>query len=193
MSSTLYRPPVNHERPRSLWRKFLLIVAATVTGGLILMGILATVAVATVPSSPSPAPVAKSVPAPVHHRHHHRHHHYHPAAPAPATVPAPTIAPNPDANSTAVVTQFYQDLTNHDYADAWVLGGDNIGGTDYNSWVAGYDTTASITLGTVSYFNSTEVQAEIIATQDNGLVKTYSGTYTVISGVITAANIAQTT
>ncbi len=89
--------------------------------------------------------------------------------------------------------QFYQDITNGDYAAAWALGGDNIsGGVPYSQWVAGYGTTASITLGTYSEFNATTVQAEIIATQADGTVKTYQGTYTVIGGVITAASIAQT-
>jgi hypothetical protein len=91
-----------------------------------------------------------------------------------------------------VVAQFYQDVTNHDYTDAWALGGDNIAGTDYNSWVAGYGTTASLTLGTDATWNGPTVNAELIATQSDGSVKIYQGTYTVTNGVITAANIVQT-
>ena len=112
-----------------------------------------------------------------------------PAAAAPA---APAAPPQTFANAEAVVDQYYQDITNQDYSDAWALGGDNIGGTNYDAWVAGYDTTASITISTASEFNSTTVQADIVATQDDGSVNTYSGTYTVNSGVITAASIAQT-
>ena len=114
-----------------------------------------------------------------------------PAAPAPAPAPAqPQFA-----NADAVVTQFYQDITNQDYADAWALGGDNIAaqnGQTYASWVAGYGTTASITLATESQFNATTVDAGLVATQDDGTVKTYEGTYTVIAGVITSADITQT-
>jgi len=92
-----------------------------------------------------------------------------------------------------VVDQFYQDITNHEYAAAWALGGDNVsGGVGYSQWVAGYATTASITLGTYSEFNATTVNAEIIATQSDGSVRTYQGTYTVINGVIATASVART-
>jgi hypothetical protein len=111
-----------------------------------------------------------------------------PAQPAPAQ-PAPQFA-----NATAVVSQFYQDITDHDYSAAWALGGDNISnGASYATWVAGYqDTTASIALGTTSDFGSDQVQAELIATQLDGTVKTYEGTYTVQNGVIVAANVIET-
>lgn len=111
-----------------------------------------------------------------------------PAGPAPAQ-PAPQFA-----NATAVVSQFYQDITDHDYSAAWALGGDNISnGASYATWVAGYqDTTASIALGTTSDFGSDQVQAELIATQLDGTVKTYEGTYTVQNGVIVAANVIET-
>ncbi|HUK67873.1 MAG TPA: hypothetical protein VLW50_03800 [Streptosporangiaceae bacterium] len=33
-----------------------------------------------------------------------------------------------------VVEQYYQDISNYDYLDAWNLGGDDVGGTDYGSW-----------------------------------------------------------
>jgi hypothetical protein len=128
--------------------------------------------------------------------HKVRHHHHRRAAvvPAPSTPasPAPVAAPAPNANPEAVVVQFYADITNHDYPTAWSLGGDNISGTDYNSWVAGYSTTASLYLGTDATWNGPTVNAELIALQTDGSVKTYQGTYTVIGGVITAASIAQT-
>jgi hypothetical protein len=85
------------------------------------------------------------------------------ATPSATPKPAPTVtvtarptaaAPAPAAGLTsaeAVVTQFYQDITDHNYAAAWALGGDNISnGVSYASWVAGYSTTASITLNTYS-------------------------------------------
>jgi hypothetical protein len=96
------------------------------------------------------------------------------------------------ANASSVVFQFYQDITNGDYASAWALGGKNIGGTDYKDWAAGYATTAGITLSTESEWNSTTVYATLVATQTNGSVYTYSGTYTVTNGVITTANIVKT-
>jgi hypothetical protein len=134
-----------------------------------------------------------ATPSPAHkvRHHHHRRAVVVPAASTPAP-PAPVAAPAPNANSEAVVVQFYADLTNHDYATAWSLGGDNIAGTDYDSWVAGYSTTASLYLGTDATWNGPIVNAELIALQTGGSVKTYQGTYTVIGGVITAASIVQT-
>jgi hypothetical protein len=90
------------------------------------------------------------------------------------------------------VQQFYQDINNGDYSDAWALGGDNIGGTNYSAWAAGYDTTVSVSLGTFSAFGSDQVQASLSALQSDGTTNTYEGTYTVSGGVIVAANIVQT-
>jgi hypothetical protein len=127
------------------------------------------------------------------------------ATPTAAPSPAPTVtvtaqpSPAPPApeggltNAEAVVTQFYQDISDGSYAAAWALGGDNIsGGVIYANWVAGYSTTASITLGSYSQFGSSTVYASLTATQTDGTVKTYSGTYTVSDGVIVAAHIVQT-
>ena len=90
------------------------------------------------------------------------------------------------------VRPFCQDINDGDYSGAWALGGDNIGGSDYAGWVAGYDTTVRVSLGTFSAFGSDQVQASLSAFQSDGTVKTYEGTYTVSGGVIVAANIVQT-
>ena len=91
------------------------------------------------------------------------------------------------------MAQFYQDITDGNYGAAWALGGDNTShGVNYAGWVAGYSTTASITLATYSQFGASTVYASLTATQTDGTVKTYSGTYTVSGGVIAAADITQT-
>ncbi|WP_051942882.1 hypothetical protein [Streptacidiphilus rugosus] len=90
-----------------------------------------------------------------------------------------------------MVTQYYQDITDHNYAAAWALGGSNIAGASYDQWVAGYATTASISLGTVSQFGGSQVQAVLYATQTDGTVKVYEGTYTVSGGVLVGASIRQ--
>src|SRR3984957_5402907 len=72
---------------------------------------------------------------------------------APAATTAPTVAPPAPqlVNAEALVTQYYQDITDQDYAAAWALGGPDLNrGTSYASWAAGYATTASISLGTFS-------------------------------------------
>jgi hypothetical protein len=121
------------------------------------------------------------------------------ATPPPATTPeaaasrAPAPQPQPQfANATAVVSQFYQDITDHNYAAAWAAGGQNVsGGVGYDAWVAGYGTTESISLGTFSNFGSGQVQTVLSALQAGGAVNTYTGTYTVHNGIIAAAHIVQ--
>src|SRR5215469_12200031 len=135
-----------------------------------------------------PKPKATAGPKPRHHRPHVKIAYVQPAAPAPAPAPA-----NPQmTNASAVVMQFYQDLSNHDYADAWSLGGDNIGGSDYSGWVAGSATTASVDVTSYGTWNDGTVWADISPTQADGSIRTYSETYTVANGVIVSANITQT-
>jgi hypothetical protein len=112
-----------------------------------------------------------------------------PAQQTPVEGPPPQV---PLANAADVVTQYYQDLSNGDYADAWALGGINIAGTDYSTWVAGYATTTSVTLNTESQWNSSTVSVNITATQSDGGSTSYQGTITVEGGVITSADITQT-
>jgi hypothetical protein len=111
-----------------------------------------------------------------------------PVAPPPAPAPVP---PAQQINAEAVVTQYYQDITDHNYAAAWALGGANIAGESYAQYVAGFDTTASISLGTVSQFGSDQVSAVLYATQSDGSVKVFDGTYTVSGGVLVGAAIRQ--
>ncbi|MER6359119.1 hypothetical protein ABT186_46950 [Streptomyces sp. NPDC001634] len=138
----------------------------------------------TVPASTSPNPTTTTV-SPT------------PTSPAPATtaVVVRTVAPPPArphlTNASAVVSQYYQDITDHDYAAAWALGGSNIAGATYDHWVAGFDTTQSITLGTVSEFGASRVSAVLYATQTDGTVKVYDGTYTVSGGVLIGASVRQ--
>lgn len=109
------------------------------------------------------------------------------------TSPPTQPAPAQQGNAVAVVEQFYQDITDQNYQAAWALGGDNLsGGVGYSAWVAGYSTTASISLATYGQFSDSTVWANLDATQDNGSVSTYYGTYTVTGGIITGADIRQT-
>jgi hypothetical protein len=122
------------------------------------------------------------------------------SSPAPTQAPAPSqqapqgsTAPAQNVSAEAVVTQFYQDINDHNYQAAWALGGDNLsGGVSYSTWVAGYATTASISLGTFSSSGSDQVAVSLSAVQTDGSATTYQGTYTVQNGVIVSANITQT-
>ena len=137
------------------------------------------------PTTPAPTAPAPTTPAPAPAKT------VYVQAPA-APVPAPPAEPAYFTSSAAVVQQFYEDINDGDYSDAWAIGGDNIGGGDYNGWVAGYDTTVSVSLGTFSATGSDQVQASLSALQSDDTIKTYEGTYTVSGGVIVAASIVQT-
>ncbi|MEV6297449.1 hypothetical protein AB0M41_45440 [Streptomyces sp. NPDC051896] len=109
----------------------------------------------------------------------------------PKTAPPATSQPHL-TNASAVVSQYYQDITDHDYAAAWALGGSHIAGTTYDRWVAGFATTQNITLGTISAFGDSRVHAVLYATQTDGTLKTYAGDYTVADGILVDASIRQT-
>src|SRR3954465_11971716 len=68
---------------------------------------------------------------------------------APPLLPGASETNPPLSNASAVVAQYYEDITNHDYEAAWELGGSNIAGKTYDDYVAGFSTTASISLRTV--------------------------------------------
>jgi hypothetical protein len=154
-------------------------------------------ATTTQTTAPSPSPRAKA-----HHQHKAGrgdgtkitiNNNTAPTNPAPSN-PAPAApAGNPQLTSpVAVVQQYYQDLNDQNYQAAWQLGGDNIGGADYNGWAAGYSTTASISVTDYGTYSDGTVWADISAVQTDGTVKTYDGTYTVANGVIVSANMTQT-
>ena len=120
-----------------------------------------------------------------------------PAVAPPTTQPSKTPAPVPPplTNAVAVVTQYYQDVTDKNYAAAWAIGGRNLAaqnGQTYASWVAGYaDTTASISITSYGTWSNGTVWCYISAVQYSGAVNTYYGTYTVANGVIVSASIRQ--
>ena len=131
------------------------------------------------------------------------------AAPAPVATKTVTVTPSASqtpawrqpssapaqpqfTNGSAVVAQYYQDITDHSYSAAWAMGGSNVsGGVGYDAWVAGYATTASITMYNSSNWGSGEVTTYLSAMQTDGTTNTYYGTYYVTNGVITSASIAQ--
>lgn len=92
--------------------------------------------------------------------------------------------------------QYYQDVTDQDWPAAWAAGGDNIAaqnGQTYDSWVSGYtSTTASISVTSYGTWSDGTVWTDLSATQLDGSVSTYAGTYTVSDGVIVSASITQT-
>jgi hypothetical protein len=92
----------------------------------------------------------------------------------------------------AVVNQYLTDLNSQDYQAAWNLGGDNLnGGTGYDTWVAGYSTTADMRW-TAQDLGNGVVAVDLTAGQTDGSTRTYTGTYTVSNGVIVSAHMTET-
>ncbi|WP_234441920.1 hypothetical protein [Streptomyces sp. NRRL S-1448] len=105
------------------------------------------------------------------------------------TATETTASPVEDASAT--VREFYQAINDREFSAAWELGGKNIGGSSYSSWVAGYDTTVSILLSAVNTDSPGKASAVLYATQRDGSVKEFRGTYTVSDGVIVSADISE--
>jgi hypothetical protein len=154
--------------------------------------ILAAPAARATPVTPAPTKIVTAPPSPVPTK-------TVTAPPAPVQTPAwqqPSSAPAAQpqfTNGSAVVAQYYQDITDHSYSAAWAMGGSNVsGGVGYDTWVAGYATTASITMYNSSNWGSGEVTTYLSALQTDGSTRTYYGTYYVSNSIITSASIAQT-
>jgi len=154
--------------------------------------ILAAPAARATPVTPAPTKTVTAPPSPVPTK-------TVTAPPAPERTPAwqqpsaPAPAQPQFTSSIAVVSQYYQDITDRNYSAAWALGGSNLsGGVGYDAWVAGYGTTTSITLYSQSDWGSGKVTSYLSAVQSDGSTRTYYGTYYVSNGVIISANIAQT-
>ena len=111
----------------------------------------------------------------------------HPATVAP--TPRPTVPPRAPTGPAAIVRAYIAAINGHDYAQAWNLGGRNMGGS-YSGFISGFSTTAQDTL-TVTSVSGDVVTAQLTAQQTDGTVDTYQGTYTVDHGVIVGADVFQ--
>jgi serine/threonine protein kinase len=101
----------------------------------------------------------------------------HPATSAPPAVAAPATT----------VQAYFAAINAHDYARAWALGGKNTG-SSYSAFVNGFNGTAKDNVTVVSVAGDV-VTVKLAATQTDGSVKYYQGTYTVTNGVITQSHI----
>jgi Protein kinase domain len=101
----------------------------------------------------------------------------------PATVYTTVPAVNQDPART--VRQYFAAINDHRYLAAWRLGGAS---ESYATFRAGFVGTAHDTV-TILSTSGDIVSAKLAATQLNGTVKTYQGTYTVTDGVISATDV----
>lgn len=86
------------------------------------------------------------------------------------------------------VEEYFDAINAGHYKHAWELGGKNLQGGSYSSFVQGFENTARDSVTIVSVVGDT-VEVELDATQSDGTHRNFAGTYTVRKGVIVAADI----
>lgn len=111
----------------------------------------------------------------------------HPGAAAASL--RPTAAARALVGPAATVRAYIAAINEHNYAQAWRLGGRNTGGS-YSGFASGFSGTAKDTLTIVSVWGEV-VTARLSAQQTDGTVSTYQGTYTVHHGVIIGFDVVQ--
>jgi serine/threonine protein kinase len=104
--------------------------------------------------------------------------------PAAATTTV-TVPPPPAAGPGTIVREYFADINEQRYLAAWKLTPE---AEPYVKFREGFIGTAhdAVTIESVA---GDVVTAKLAATQDDGTVKVYQGTYTVTNGVISSANI----
>lgn len=113
-----------------------------------------------------------------------------PSAP-PAQSSVPAASPPPAEPGPADTVQKYFDAINTgDYERAWELGGKNLHGGPYSSFVESFEGTAFDSVTIVSTAGN-EVHIELDALQEDGTHRYFSGKYSVRDGAIISADIQQ--
>jgi tRNA A-37 threonylcarbamoyl transferase component Bud32 len=102
-----------------------------------------------------------------------------------SSSPAASLSPR------GVVTAYYDAINNRDYAAAYQLSTYAQTTRTYPQFKSGYRGTSHDTL-TVTGVSGNVVSFHLTADQTDGLVKTYTGTYTVRDGKIVAATVTRT-
>ncbi|HXL95117.1 MAG TPA: hypothetical protein VN969_39825 [Streptosporangiaceae bacterium] len=115
-------------------------------------------------------------------------------APGEWLIPTQTSAAESPASSNnpwSVISAYFQDVSQRDYAAAWKLLGPALQVPDYASFVAGYADTGQQTV-TETGQSGDQVSFTLRSDNPDGTVQTYQGTETVTGGKIVAAHVAQT-
>ena len=115
------------------------------------------------------------------------------AAPAPAPAPPQQPADQNVTDPWAVVSAYYGDIESGNYQQAYSLIGDGATtGQSYREFVAGFSCTGAQSVSE-NWESGDQVNFDLAATDScNGATQYYTGTDTVQSGIIVAANVVQT-
>ncbi|MFJ1584437.1 excalibur calcium-binding domain-containing protein [Streptomyces sp. NPDC088197] len=114
-----------------------------------------------------------------------------PATPTPIpTAPTTTTTATPTATATdptTVVSDYFAAINARDFGRAWALGGKNVS-SSYSAFVDGFSSTSEDVVTVLASTPST-VTVHLDATQTDGTVKSFEGTYSVDGGRITGASV----
>jgi len=105
----------------------------------------------------------------------------------PVTV-TKTVPPPQGPSPALTVREYFAAIDHGRYVVAWRLSGEQ---EPFQKFVAGFAGTAHDAV-TILSVNGDVVTARLVATQTNGTVKTYEGTYTVTGGKISSTDVEQT-
>jgi Protein kinase domain len=112
--------------------------------------------------------------------------HHAPATGSPSS--GNTVTAGPRASADATVRAYFAAINRHDFKAAWKLNSDTSGET-FSQFKRGFNGTAHDTLTILGTTNNGVVTARLTATQTDGAVKLYRGTYTVTDGVIVSTDV----
>ncbi|MEU0253851.1 hypothetical protein ABZ299_15405 [Streptomyces sp. NPDC006184] len=104
-----------------------------------------------------------------------------------------TATPEPTAgvqDARTVVTTYYDYVNAGNYSAAWDMGGSHLAPGTYSDWVAGFASTAHVDV-TATDDGYGEVSVDLRASQHDGSVREFRGTYTVAGGEIVSGHIQQ--
>ena len=111
----------------------------------------------------------------------HRHDRTLPPVTVYTTVPPGGTGQDP----ALTVREYFAAINHHKYLLAWRLSGQR---ESYATFRAGFAGTARDTVA-IQSVSGNVVTGRLVATQTDGTVKTYQGTYTVTGGVISSTNV----
>jgi serine/threonine-protein kinase len=95
----------------------------------------------------------------------------------------------PRRSAAGIVRAYFRAIDEHDYYKAWQLGGRN-SSASYRSFASGFDQTAKDAVRIMSASGDI-VTVRLTATQTDGTVRVFQGTYTIGHGQIVQSNISR--
>jgi hypothetical protein len=118
------------------------------------------------------------------------HRHATAAQPEVVTTTTPSQRTSAKAEPPAArtVLAFFNALNHHRYGRAWLIGGENTANEPFAKFRSGYSATAHNAVRILT-IEGDVVTAKLTATQTDGSVRKFEGTYTVVGHKITSADV----